>query len=661
MKRLTALLLCMIILAGLAGCGQQSAEPAAKDAGEPAEDSSGTNPVPAAAPAVADASQMTAVEEVKEEGMVPVFAEDLLDGDYPVKAESSSSMFRIESAVLHVRDGSMTVTLTMGGKGYLYVFPGTALEAATGEETSAIPFAEDENGSHTFTVPVEALDAGFPCAAFSKNKELWYDRTLLLRADSLPAGAFREGFFVTAESLGLEDGLYTAEVTLTGGSGKATVQSPAVLTVGNGKAEAVIVWSSSNYDYMKAGGEQFFPLEGYETSAFRIPVTCFDRQISVIADTVAMSEPHEISYTLCFSSESIEDAGRQTDGIAGSMDLHYAEHFAVDWYSGGAAKLTVGGTEEMLLLPAGAAVPVGLEKLPRIPVPAENIYLANSSAADLFLQAGALDSVRYTATSAENWKIPELREAVEKDAILYAGKYSAPDYELLLSEGCGLALENTMILHSPATKEKLEQLGIPVLIEYSSYEAHPLGRVEWIRLYGLLSGRQKEADSFFARQEALFRSAESSLPGAETDVERKTVAFFHLSPNGGVVVRRQADYVTQMIELAGGKTAVTELPETENALSTVTIQMEAFYAQARDADVLIYNSTTAGDMEDMEQFLALNPLLGDFKAVREGNVWCTEMSMFQRSSAAAGMIAELQAILRDETDGAELQYLHRIQ
>ena len=257
-------------------------------------------------PAVADASQMTAVEEVEEEGMVPVYARDLLEGDYPAEVKSSSSMFRIESAILHVRDGNMTATLTMSGKSYPYVYPGTAPEAAAADESAYIPFLEDENGAHTFTLPVEALDEGFPCAAFSKNKELWYDRTLLLRADSLPMDAFREGFFVTAESLGMKDGAYTAEVTLTGGSGKAHVESPVTLTVENGQAEAVVVWSSSNYDYMKVNGEQYFPLEGYETSAFRIPVICFDRAISVVADTVAMSEPHEISYMLLFSSERIE-------------------------------------------------------------------------------------------------------------------------------------------------------------------------------------------------------------------------------------------------------------------------------------------------------------------------------------------------------------------
>ena len=337
----------------------------------------------------------------------------------------------------------------------------------------------------------------------------------------------------------------------------------------------------------------------------------------------------------------------------GSMELNYAEHFTVDYFDGGAARLRIGDNQAFLLLPAGAAVPAGLEALPRIPIPAEKLYLASSSAPDLFLQMDALDTVQYSSTTAENWRIPELRAAMEEGRIWYAGKYSAPDYELLLTEGCGLVVENTMILHNPAVKEKLEELGLPVLIEYSSYEPHPLGRVEWIKLYGLLTGRLPEAEAFFDRQAETFRSVEHAAPSG------KTVAFFHITPSGGVVVRRAADYVTRMIELAGGKTVFTELPGEDNALSTVTIQLEAFYNAALDADVLIYNSTVAGDVADMDGFLALSPVLKDFRAVKENRVWCTEMSMFQRSSAAADMIAELRSVL----DGTEenLHYLHRIE
>ena len=257
---------------------------------------------------VADASQMTTVEEVVEDGMTPVYAADLLNGEYPVAFKSSSSMFRIESAVLTVKDGEMTAVLTMGGKSYLYVYPGTAQAAAAADEGAYIPFAENADGAHTFTVPVEALDAPVSCAAYSKNKELWYNRTLLFRADSLPVGAFRDGFFTTAESLGLADGRYIVDVKLAGGSGKARVQSPAVLNVRDGKCTAVIGWSSKNYDYMKVEGEKYLPVLNEDNAAFEIPVLFFDRPMAVIADTVAMSEPHEIRYTLRFDSESLEAA-----------------------------------------------------------------------------------------------------------------------------------------------------------------------------------------------------------------------------------------------------------------------------------------------------------------------------------------------------------------
>lgn len=338
--------------------------------------------------------------------------------------------------------------------------------------------------------------------------------------------------------------------------------------------------------------------------------------------------------------------------VTGRMALDYAENFSVDYYAGGAARLRI-AEQDVLLLPEDAVVPEGLEALPRIPIPAKKLYLASSSAPDLFLRMDALDTVQYSSTTAENWRIPELRAAMEEERIWYAGKYSAPDYELLLSEGCGLVVENTMILHNPAVKEKLEELGFPVLIEYSSYEPHPLGRVEWIKLYGLLTGRLPEAEAFFDRQAETFRSAEQAAPSG------KTVAFFHITPSGGVTVRRRADYITRMIELAGGETAITDLPEAENALSTETIQMESFYAQARDADVLIYNSTAVGAVPDMEAFLALSPLLADFRAVRTGEVWCTEKSMFQRSSAAADIIRELHAIVSGEA-GDQLSYFYRV-
>ena len=252
---------------------------------------------------VADASQMTTVEDVVEEGMVPVFASSLKDGVYSIGVDSSSSMFRITACSLTVSGEEMQAKLTMSGTSYTWLYPGTALEASRADRGTFIPYEEDESGAYTFVLPVEALDQGIPCAAYSKNKQLWYDRTLVFRADSLPLDAFAPGFFTTPESLALSDGEYTVEVTLAGGSGRAKVSSPARLTVRNGACTAEIVWGSKNYDYMKVDDIQYFPINEEGNSAFEIPVSIFDRPMPVIADTVAMSQPHEIEYKLTVSVE----------------------------------------------------------------------------------------------------------------------------------------------------------------------------------------------------------------------------------------------------------------------------------------------------------------------------------------------------------------------
>lgn len=255
--------------------------------------------------AVASADEMAGVKDVVEEGMTPIDGSQVKDGVYDITVDSSSSMFQIVSCELTVENGSMTAQMTMGGTGYLYVYMGTGEQAANADESEYIPFDEDAAGAHTYTVPVEALDAGVPCAAFSKNKEKWYDRTLVFRADSLPTDAFAEGVVTTAEDLSLADGAYQVDVTLEGGSGRASVESPAQMTVENGKVTATIVWSSSNYDYMKVDGVRYDAVIENDRSVFTIPVTCFDWKMAVVADTIAMSQPHEIDYALRFDSASI--------------------------------------------------------------------------------------------------------------------------------------------------------------------------------------------------------------------------------------------------------------------------------------------------------------------------------------------------------------------
>ena len=242
------------------------------------------------------------------DGMEPVSADALKDGVYEVRVDSSSGMFRITECELTVQDGAMSAVMTMSGTGYLKLYMGTGAEAEQASEADFIPFVENADGEHTFRVPVEALDKDINCSAFSRKKETWYDRVLVFCSGSLPAEAFADGEAATAKSLKLEDGSYTVAVSLEGGSGRASVETPAALRIEDGKAFAVITWGSSNYDYMKVDGEKLDLINTGGNSSFEIPVRVFDRKMPVIADTIAMSEPHEVEYTLVFDSTTIKKA-----------------------------------------------------------------------------------------------------------------------------------------------------------------------------------------------------------------------------------------------------------------------------------------------------------------------------------------------------------------
>lgn len=587
---------------------------------------------------VASSSQMAPVEEVVDPDMVPIFGDSLKDGTYPITVDSSSSMFKIDSCELTVENGQMTAVLHMGGKGYLGVFMGLGEQAS---QDAAIPFEEDEAENHTFTVPVEALDQGIPCAAFSKNKELWYDRTLVFRADSLPLEAFQEGVYPTAASLGLSDGDYTVKAELSGGSGKASIQSPAALRVENGQAVVTITWGSSNYDYMRVGEELFYPLQTEGNSTFELPVPVFDRKLTVYADTTAMSTPHEIEYTLCFDSGSIRKAS----------ELLYAEQFSIEPYNAGTQMLTIGGTDRYLLVQPGAEVPGGIsQEITVLCQPLDSIYLVATSAMDMVRELDGMDAVTLSGTDASGWYIQEAKRALETGRMTYAGKYSAPDYELILDRGCDLAIESTMIYHSPEVKEQLERLGVPVLVERSSYESHPLGRMEWIKLYGALLGKEEEAREYF---DGLL---ERLTPILEQESTGKTVAFFFITANGGVNVRCSGDYIAKAIGLAGGVYAFPDLASESSVQTTMNIQMEEFYQGARDADILIYNSTIDGELETLDQLLEKSPVLKDFQAVQEGSVWCTGKNLFQESLGLGELIVDLHRVMTEEAP--DLTYLH---
>ena len=340
-----------------------------------------------------------------------------------------------------------------------------------------------------------------------------------------------------------------------------------------------------------------------------------------------------------------------------SYPLDYAAQFTADCYTDGSILLTTPESDaKFLVRPEDAAeLEVVPDDVTILRQPVQNIYLVSTSVMDLFIHLDALDSITLSGTQAEDWYLDEAKQAMESGRIAYAGKYSAPDYERILAADCGLAIENTMIYHTPEVKEQLERFDIPVLVERSSYESGPLARMEWIKFYGLLLGKVELAEQAFARQ------VERIAPLLDQPSTGKRCAFFSITANNLANVRKGGDYVAQMIGMAGGDYVFADLTDSGNNLSTMNLPLEDFYAGAKDADVLIYNSTIEGVVHTTEELIAKCSLLADFKAVQNGNVWCTTQSFFQQSMALADFVLELHTVFtEDAPDAAALQFLIKV-
>ncbi len=337
-----------------------------------------------------------------------------------------------------------------------------------------------------------------------------------------------------------------------------------------------------------------------------------------------------------------------------SMELRYASEFGVDYYKDGYRLLTIAQEDRYLVVPEGKEIPGDLsDDIIVLNQPIEQIYLVASAVMDMFVSLDALDKIGFSGLKADSWYIDEAREAMEQGEILHAGNYSAPDYEQILSKGCGLAIENTMIYHTPEVKEQLEKLGIPVLVDYSSYESNPLGRTEWVRLYGILTGKEAEAEAAFKAEAEAFEAVE------QREKTGSAVAFFYITANGEVNVRRSSDYLPRMIEMAGGAYVFDHIgDEEETASSNVTMQMEEFYAAAKDADYIIYNSTTTEELSSIEDLLAKSSLLAKFQAVEEGRVYCTTKNLYQSSMKLGTIISDMHKMLTGEEG---MTYLYQLE
>ncbi len=338
-----------------------------------------------------------------------------------------------------------------------------------------------------------------------------------------------------------------------------------------------------------------------------------------------------------------------------AMNLTYATEFDVYYYEDGYKLLDVHEDKSYLVVPDGKDVPDGLDKdIVVLQQPTDHIYMAATAIMSLFDAMDALSNVKFSGVNSSGWYIEDAKAAMEAGDMAYAGKYSEPDYETLINGDCNLAIESTMILHTPKVQEMIEDLGIPVFVDYSSYETHPLGRTEWIKLYGAMLNKEDEAKAFFDEQAQVIEK----LKGFENT--EKTVAYFYVNTDGSIVVRKSDDYIPSMIEIAGGRYVFKDLKNPDSNAPAVKLTMEEFYATAVDTDYLIYNGTIDGQVSSISELEAKSELFADFKAVKEGNVWYTGKNLYQATDTVGELIMDMHLMLTGG-DANQMTFLEKMQ
>lgn len=329
----------------------------------------------------------------------------------------------------------------------------------------------------------------------------------------------------------------------------------------------------------------------------------------------------------------------------GAMELEYAENFSIDLYKGGYRMIHAGtGGYDYLVVPEGMSVPEGLdENVKVLQMPINNVYMASTGMVSLIDAIGGLDHVKLVGTDVSGWYLDNVIKAMEDGSIKFSGKYSEPDFEIIAAGDIQLHVDTTMIDSKPEILEKFIELGIPSLVENSSKESTPLGRVEWVKIFGVLFGMEEEAEQYFEEQKALVEGA--TAPASYG----KTVAMGYVSSAGDkCYARNGGDYYAQMIGLAGGDYILADMEPDKSGNSNMTF--EEWYAKFKEADCLFYMNFAA-KFNSIEEMIAFNPLFADFKAVQNGNVWVTSPDFTQSTAAIASIIVDMNTILSSENPG----------
>lgn len=623
---------------------------------------------------------------------------EIPDGSYWIQVSMTGGSGRasISSPTgFYVKDGQATADIHWSSASYDYMkLDGVRYNAFT-----------DAAGHSAMTIPVSTLDTAIPVladtTAMSKPYEIEYQLSfdgsaLLPMADASMA----EAHPLPTDEVNRAMQSATTQVAdaetpgSAGGSGNRTTAGENRVAVAD---DTQVMDTHSGTDAsQQAKGRESATTASAETST----------KTAGASGTVGESSVHW-------------SAAPEIDGLrfVSSEKNDVAEYFRLSVYedaSGAKYQLleTAGGLHRYLIAPADAQVSdrksdhftaraseansANKEKkgdaldLTVLQQPLTTTYVAASAVMAPLCDLGAVSQIRFSGLREEGWYVDEARTAMKKGSMLFAGKYSEPDYETLLREGCDLALESTMIYRSPEVIEKLSALGIPVYIDYSSYEQHVLGRLEWIRVYGALFGHEEKAQQWYASERDRIRaiqkdaetsSGEASQSGKSTEKSetktsrnskneassigsssgragtdttadlRPTVVYFYVNSSGQIQVRQPHDYIPELLELAGARYLAPDMKGLSGSRkSNVTVSLEDFYSSCRDADYLIYSATLDRPLSSIRELLGKNALFADFKAVKEGHVYTTDKDFYQLSDRMADFAEDVRQMLQDQDD-----------
>lgn len=380
---------------------------------------------------------------------------------------------------------------------------------------------------------------------------------------------------------------------------------------------------------------------GIEEGQPQSGVSVEDSQASDVQESGSETEETETSEEPSpeVSSEEPGDDGKLVS--EGFMEMDYAEGFSVERFEGGYRMLTVGDpAQQYLVVPEGAGVPEEIdEAVTVLQMPLDNVYIASTSMVSLMNAIDALDVVKLVATDVDGWYIEEVQAAMEDGRIVFSGSYKEPDYEKMVEQNIQIHIDNAMVDSVPEVNEKFTELGIPNLVEVSSKENHPLARVEWVKMLGVLFGREEQALAYFDDQKALMEQATAA---ESTGV---TVAMGYITSSGKCYARNGGDYLVQMIQLAGGDYICADMEPQESGNTSMTF--EEWYAAFKDADYLFYWNL-GNKFYSIQEMTEYEPLFADFKAVQDGHVWITSPDFSQATSAISSIVADMNTILSSE-------------